>query len=613
MCGLVGQFTFAPSQSAASERETLRALTARGTRRGPDGEGFWSDEAHCTLGFRRLAIVDLSGAAAQPMSTPDGRHTLVYNGMLYNFVELRRELSAAGVSFRSNGDSEVVLNALALWGAAALQRFNGMFALACYDRVERRLLLARDHAGMKPLFLLRSPRGVVFASQFDQILAHPWARGRGLSRDGMGLYLRLGYIPAPWAAVEGAAAVEAGTWVEFGSAGERLGRFFELPLWRQPDLRGEDADEAVSEALHGAVKRHLRADVPVGAFLSGGIDSPLVAALASEEATEPLPAFTIGTAGDVHDESADAARYARALGAVHHVEQLTADGAFAMLDDVVGACSEPLGDYSIFPTLAVARLARRHVGVALTGDGGDEMFCGYTGRFAAILGKLSAADNGSGASWNWQRLIAVAANDRHWPHSIGDLHRMSHCNGSDLWWRRAFPQLPEWPDEFRLFEFSGTDPDRTAQWLRWNEYSGYLCSLLAKVDRGSMYHSLEVRMPLLDREVISTALRIDWRTCLDPARRIGKLPLRRLLARRVPGVTLAKHGFTVALGDWLRGPLQPVLVQELRGRVALAGLALDPAVVGECIDRHLAGGDETFKLWKLLSLALWERRYWARA
>jgi asparagine synthase (glutamine-hydrolysing) len=613
MCGLVGHFTFAPAQGAAAQRELVRSLARLGARRGPDGEGLWSDGAHCTLGFRRLAIVDRSSAAEQPMSTADGRHTLVCNGMLYNFRELRRELVAAGVCLRSSGDAEVVLNALAHWGTAALERFNGMFALAFYDRAERRLLLARDHAGMKPLFLLRSPHGVVFASQFDQILAHPWAHGRGLSRDGVGLYLRLGYIPAPFAAVDGASAVEAGTWIELDCGGERRGRFFELPQWHEPDLRGGEADEAVDEALAAAVKRHLVADVPIGAFLSGGVDSPLVAAMASRYGARPLPLFTIGTAGDVHDESADAARYAGALAATHHVEQLTAEDAAAMVEDVVSACAEPLADYSIFPTLAVARLARRHVGVALAGDGGDELFWGYAGRFGALLERLIAAGAPSERAWSLRRLLAVAADDPRWPRGIGDVLRIAHGHGAEPWLRRAVPDLPPWPRQLRLFEFADTDPDRAAQWLRWNEYSGYLGSLLAKVDRGGMYHSLEVRMPLLDREVIATALRVDWRTCLDPARRLGKLPLRRLLARHVAGVTRPKRGFTVAMPDWLRGPLRPLLERELLGRQSIAGLALDPAVVRDCIDRHLGGEDETFKLWNLLNLALWERRYRATA
>jgi len=610
MCGLFGQLNFEHAPLAPEERDAAVRLTRLAARRGPDGEGFWSD-AHAALGFRRLAIFDPTASGDQPMRTPDGGAVLVYNGALYNYRELRRELEAAGVRFRSPGDAEVVLHALAHWGHAALTRFNGMFALAWYDARERRLLLARDHAGMKPLYLLRGARGFAFASQFDQIVRHPWSRGAALSPAALGLHLRLGYVPAPFALLERAEQVPAGSWLELRADGrERAGRFFDLPVFRPPDLAGAAADEAVEAAVRAAVRRHMLADVPVGVFLSGGVDSPLVAALAAEICGPGLVATTLGTGGDEHDESRQAAAHAREFGADHLVAHLTPAGALDLLDDVVAACKEPLADYSIFPTLFVSRAARARVKVALSGDGGDELFWGYTGRFGALLSRVDgAAPAAAAGGWSWQRVLEAGRGsaDPLWPSTLGDLHRWSHSHGLEPWLRRAFPELPEWPPSLTAFAFDEREPERVAQWLRWNEFQVYLQMLLQKVDRGSMHASLEVRCPLLDREVIEVALRVDWRSCLDPARGIGKLPLRRALAKRVSSQSGVKRGFTVPMDEWLRGPLRPRFEEEVLERDSLAGLALDRAALRRRFERHLERkGNHGWELWLLLGLARWQ-------
>jgi asparagine synthase (glutamine-hydrolysing) len=618
MCGLFGRLSYADAAAHAPEQAVERGLLALATRRGPDDEGFCSPGPGCVMGLLRLSILDVSAAARQPMCTADGRHALVYNGELYNFAALRTELEHKGVHFHSRGDTEVVLHALVAWGTAALARFEGMFALAFYDARAGRVLLARDHAGMKPLYYFLAPAGVVFASQYDQILEHPWSRDAGNAPEALGLYLRLGHIPAPYAVLRGSHQLAPGTWIEVDNRrGVRDGRFFEFPSERTPDLDGSEADEAVSAAVEAAVRRHLIADVPVGTFLSGGIDSPLVAATMRAIAPGPLRAFTLGTGGDEHDESADAAVYARAFEASHVIGELTPDRALALVDDVVSACAEPFADYSIFPTLCVSELARREVKVVLCGDGGDELFFGYAGRSGTLLHRLATALERAGGSraWDWMRLMESGRGqaDPRWPDTIGDIQRISHTRGAESWLRRVFPTLPPWPKDYRVFEFDSRDLDRTAQWLRWNEFVGYLPSLLQKVDRGSMFHSLEVRAPLLDRAVIDVATRLPWRACLDPQHRLGKLPLRRALARRCRYQTRAKRGFTVPMGAWLRGPLRALLQDTLTKRRAVAGLEVLTDAVRDMIDRHLAAtADLSWQLWLLLSLALWEDRYLRR-
>ena len=591
MCGIVGQISF----SGAQDREDLSPLIALMARRGPDDKGCWSDGQSVTLGLRRLAILDLSHSGHQPMITQNGRYAIVYNGEVYNFRELRQELAQEGVRFHSTGDTEVVLYALAHWGTDALRRFNGMFALGFYDSQSKRLLLARDHAGIKPLYYMITQRGLMFASQYDQILAHSWSRQLDISPDALALYFRLGYIPAPYALMRNTYMLEPSAWLEITvDRCVRRGRFFEFPMYQEPDLHGEEAYEAVNSAVSSAVRRARVSDVSVGTFLSGGIDSPLVTAKLQSVASGNVRAFTMGTKGDALDESADATGYAREIGVEHFVEQSTPDRAMNMLNDVVAACGEPFADYSIFPTMAVSRLARQHVKVILSGDGGDELFWGYAGRFATVLKNViefNRTDWRQGARRIVKAMLAVRGGK--WkpcsPKNIGDFYRLKRTHLSESWLPSIFPDCPQWPDGFSLFNYGDWELNRTAQWLRWNEFTGYLQAILLKVDRASMYHSLEVRVPLLDKEVIEVATRVDWRSCLDMDRTIGKLPLRHSLARHVRNQTWTKRGFTAPMGAWLRGPLRPVFEEAVLGPEDLLGLPVNRKATREMFDQHLSG------------------------
>lgn len=616
MCGIYGELRF-DGQSGRDEAIT-RASMALMSRRGPDDEGYWSDGKHCSLGFRRLSILDLSPAGHQPMLTADGRYALVFNGEVYNFRELRRELESQGVSFRSQGDTEVVLQSLARWGKGAFDRFNGMFALAFYDCREQRLLLARDHAGIKPLYYLANERCVVFGSQYDQILAHPESRDCSTNPQALSLYLQLSYIPAPYGLLEHTHMLEPGTWYEFGADGQqRYGRWFSFPEYIQPDLNGTEAFEAVDAAVTNAVRRQLVSDVPLGTFLSGGIDSPLVAAKMRGASTGIVQAFTIGTNGDSLDESQDAENYARQLGLKHILRQFRPAEALEMLDEVVEACSEPFADDSIFPTMLVSRLARERVTVMLSGDGGDELFWGYFGRFASVL-----EHSESFRRPRWMRMARRGAT--RWlglgqtPRSImmptiGDWYRAKHSRMFASWMTRLFPELPDWPSDFEMFKYAGWQADRTAQWMRWNEFVAHLTMVLLKVDRASMHHSLEVRVPLLDREVVEVALRVDWRSCLELQRGLGKIPLRQSLQRHVQQPTTSKRGFSIPMGDWLRGPLKKRLEEMLLGRKELVGVPFSQEAFESLYRQHRDGqGDWSGSLWVLFSLALWEEKHFAR-
>ena len=608
MCGICGELQI--GQGPARDAATIAHLSALMARRGPDDAGQWQDGGHAWLAFRRLAILDLSPAGHQPMLTPDGRYALVFNGEVYNFAALRRELEGHGLAFRSSGDTEVVLQALAHWGVAALDRLNGMFALGFYDRRERTLLLARDHAGIKPLYYLQDGRGVFFASQYDQIMRHPWAAGREVSAAGLGLTLRLGYIPAPYALLDGTHMLPPGSWLRVDGAGRvERGTYYRFPAYQTPDLRGAAANEAVAAAVAEAVRRQMVSDVPLGGFLSGGIDSPLVVAN-MRGGGRPVRAYTIGAPG-ADDESADAAAYARQLGVEHVLEQFTPDRALDWLETVIAACSEPLADHSVFPTLLVSQLARRDMTVMLSGDGGDELFWGYAERFGSVLRR--AADFRQphwqrSARWGARRFLNVGdghANLR--ARDIGDWYRQKHSRIPAEWLAAIFPDAPDWPRDFSLFDYDGWQADTTAQWLRWNEFAGHLSMVLLKVDRASMANSLEVRVPLLDREVLAVAARVDWRSCLDLESGLGKLPLRAALARHTPAQTATKRGFQIPMAAWLRGPLREVLADTFAGRHELLGLALRRPALVDMLEEHVSGrADLSRALWTLLSLALWQ-------
>lgn len=614
MCGIAGIYRFS-SGSDCHELSSIEQMVKLMARRGPDDQGIWSDGKHCSLGFRRLSILDLTPSGHQPMLTEDRRYSLVFNGELYNFRELRQEIESRGVRFRSTGDAEVVMYALAEWGTNALDRFNGMFALGFYDCRKKSLLLARDHAGIKPLYYLKCSDGVLFASQYDQLLGHSWSRDLSPNKTALAMYLRLGYIPAPYAYLQGTHMVEAGAWVEFRHDGsEQHGRYYKFPMNTEPDLYGEDAYRAVDEAVSAAVRRQLVSDVPVGVFLSGGIDSPLIAAKARQASGVPFKAFTIGIENSELDESSDARQYAHEIGVEHIIEYFAPEQAVGMLDDVVAACSEPFADYSIFPTMLVSEVARRQVKVVLSGDGGDELFWGYTGRFASVL---RIAQDFRLPNWiRFSRLllkktmgIGNASYQLRKP-NIGTWYRTKHHHMGEEMIRSIFPDAPSYPKDHQLFSYQGWEEDRTANWMRWNEYSGHLTKILLKVDRASMFNSLEVRVPLLDRVVIAVASRVDWKSCLDLNRGVGKLPLRHALGQSVTYQTQTKKGFSVPIGEWLRGPLRPIFEDAVLGSQDIAGLPINRTEARKVFDRHVdCSMPNAGTLWVILSLALWHNRH----
>lgn len=555
------------------------------------------------------------------MVSGDGQSVIVYNGEMYNYLELRRELSAKGVVFRSESDTEVVLEALNYWGIAALERFNGMFALGWYHRGRRELLLARDHAGIKPLYYLREPdtKRLVFASQFNCLLHTPWKKPDTIRPDVLALYLQIQHVPAPYGLFENTHQLEPGHYLLVRSDGSIETReWWSLPRSTTPDLSRSLVLDMLRDTLDDSVNRQRIANVPLGVFLSGGIDSPLVTALARAQTDSSLLAYTIGSPGWKQDETADASAYAHQLDVDFQLHVMNDQSAVQIVQAVAEAQTEPLGDFSIIPTLLVSQAARTRLTVALSGDGGDELFFGYERPFSLLrsgsdfrfpplvrkglygLGKYGVLPKRSEA--------VVADNPGVYYFGVN-----AHIGRKDF--ERLVPAAPDVPSDFSIYKF---DQYRglhdLAHFSRWAEYYGQLQRVLKKVDMASMYHSLEVRVPILDRKVIDLSLRIDPFDSMYNG--VRKAPLRDLLGRYVPPDTIPKQkrGFAVPLGDWLRGGLRPVVEDVLMGSDLYPSGWFDRRAVEAYCREHFEGiADHKWGVWTLMALQLWYRQHYVAA
>lgn len=468
--------------------------------------------------------------------------------------------------------------------------------------------------GIKPLYYLEHAAGLVFGSQYDQLTAHPACDRSAIDHSVVGLYLRLAYMPAPYGVLQGTRQLLPGHYLTFGvDQPLQVRSFYEWPRTFER-LRGEAATEAVDAAVRNAVARQLVSDAPLGAFLSGGVDSPLVAAVARESTGKPVPAFTIGSDDPRFDESGAARAYAVQLDLQHTVRTFTEQDALALIDDVASAYGEPFADYSALPSLMLSSVARESVKVALSGDGGDELFWGYP-RFAKVLG--ARRHFAHPRALRIGRYAAAKAFGTARPPrgivfpTVGDWHFDAHSALRDEQFRRAAPSLLAIPSDFHLYDRSDVrDADDLAQWLRWNEVVGHLQMVLLKVDRASMYHGLEVRVPLLDLEVVACAARVAPEECVADG--VGKQPLRRALARRVhkESIPIPKRGFSVPMGSWLRRELRQVVEALLLERDPFPAGCFDRRALRAIYGEHLEERrDHTRGLWSLLAMQLWADRH----
>jgi asparagine synthase (glutamine-hydrolysing) len=613
MCGLAGYL----GRSAASD-DVLQRMTRALEHRGPDDEGYYRD-GPLALGFRRLSIIDVAGSP-QPMRTPDGDLACVFNGEIYNFAALRRELQARGHVFRTNGDTETLLYAYREYGERMLEHLQGMFAFALWDRRAQRLLIARDHLGVKPLYYHWDGATLVFGSELKALLPHP-ALGRELDLDALGLYLERQFIPSPATVYRNVRKLEPGHRLLVEGGKLSIERYW-LPDYSQKLELGEDEALARLEAeLRRSVQSMLVADVPLGSFLSGGVDSSLVSALMVDIAKRPIDTFTLGFRGETAvSEHTHAERVSRHIGSTNHVLMLDPADLLSAIDGWVEAFDEPFADPAALPTMCLARLTRKHVTVVLTGEGADEVFSGYGNYRKRVKEELITGPLGGRTSPLRFLLRALPARARK--------DRLLKAIGEPL--GRRYVTIPMVFDPALRTELY-SERFRAAQRTSMADYAErffHECNsahyidklmyidarlwlpddLLTKVDRATMAHSLEARVPYLDHRFFEFCARLD--PALKQRGRTGKYLLKKLALKLLPPeiVERPKQGFFPPLTEWFAGALKGEThsaMERLNGR----GLFRQGALQGLLAEHYSGKRSHSGRLWALLVLERWFQRY----
>ncbi|MFO7985702.1 MAG: asparagine synthase (glutamine-hydrolyzing) [Desulfatiglandaceae bacterium] len=639
MCGIVG---FKSNQHGVRLRESLPKATSRLIHRGPDDTDLFFDPAYGVgLGHRRLSVIDLSEAGRQPMDTEDGRVHIVYNGEIYNFKEIRQTLAGQGHRFRTETDTEVILKAYGQWGMDCLTRFVGMFAFALWDRRLGRLFLARDRIGIKPLYYHYKAGTFLFASELKSLMAFK-DFPRDIDPEAVPLFLHYQYIPGPRTIFRNTFKLLPGHFLVHDGENLRTHAYWTLPPMDEADVESSEADvlDALDRILGHAVSSRLISDVPLGALLSGGIDSSMVAALMQKASHRPVRTFSIGFREPGYDEAPWAAKVAAHLGTDHTAFYVTARDALEVIPRLPEIYDEPFADASAVPTCLVSKLARTRVTVALSGDGGDEQFAGYIRYWSArsmvtafqrlpepVRSSLGLVLRKIPVSWvetcylpwrdmlpqrfrvanfgeKWQKLVNLMFFG-----SLEELYRMTICLwsesevqsllGRDLapsQYEGAFAETRGWPILSRL--------------MRVDQRTYLPDAMLTKVDRASMAFSLEIRVPLLDHRVLEFTARIP--DSLKYRRGKSKYLLRKLLARYVPETLFErpKMGFGMPIDSWFRGEMKELLLDYLSAeRLKKEGL-FHPEAVEQKIKAHLGRKtNHQYRLWALLMWEMWRERW----
>jgi len=622
MCGIAGKFNFDAARPI--DRERLTAMTSAIAHRGPDADGFHVG-AGIGLGHRRLSIIDLS-TGDQPLANEDGTVWVIFNGEIYNFAEVRADLEARGHRFRTHADTEVIVHGYEQWGDRAVDRFRGMFAFALWDEPRRRLLLVRDRLGVKPLYYCALPTGVIFGSEIKALLEDPDVP-RDWSAEALDAYLTLQYVPSPQTMYRSVCKLPAAHLLVAERGAVAVRRYWDLPFTGDGDpAREQDYLDRLDALVTESVRLRLVSDVPLGAFLSGGIDSStVVASMAETCGPDRVITTSVGFDEGAFNELEHARVVARHLGVTQH-EQIVRPDIADLLPTLAWHLDEPFADSSAVPTYYVSRAARQHVTVALSGDGGDELWAGYA-RHRVEQWELTAREwlgaAGGRLAGRLARSLPLAMKGarslRHLALSPAEACAHKHAYGlfergtRESLYSHAFAHEVRDADPFAGFRAAydacgSRDPLDRALYVDVRTY--LVDDILTKVDKMSMAVSLESREPLLDHVLLEFAATVPAALKLKNGR--GKHLLRRLLERRVPTaiVDRPKQGFAAPIGEWLRGPLAPMVDDLLLdGRMRERGVFADRAVAAMWREHRSGSRDHRHRLWSLVMLELWFRQF----
>ncbi len=612
MCGIFGEFL--PNFKLTPKDEFIK-LNNLATKRGPDSDGYWSDERMCTLGFRRLAIIDLSDTANQPMHSHKNDWVIIFNGEIYNHLELREQLPKSKYNFKSHSDTETILCCIEEYGfERAIEKLDGMFGIAAFHIPSDKLYLARDFAGIKPVFYGFKNNNLVFASQYDQVALHPLIKGASYNNEVLKTYLNWHYVPAPLGLHEGTHQLRPGEIIVFDKGGMVSKKiYWEFPNHIESSVTNErEALDIINDSLKQAVADEMLSDVPLGAFLSGGIDSPLIVNYARKKSSSTLKTFSIGSDSKKHDESEDARYYAEKFKTEFLLDMMDSDKAAFYLENVMQGIKEPLADFSVIPTWLVCNHARKQVTVSLSGDGGDELFYGYE-RFWSLLKnrKFSFIPKG-------MRYIAYAAdkvisknkyiNSNFLFNKMGEAHAHLHSRFHTTDINNIFPEL-ENTNTSPLFDAynyidSGSEKDMLLKMAK-AEFYGMMQKTLAKVDRMSMENSLEVRVPFLKKSFIEKALTIDpYLSCKDQKKKEILKTLLRSKTGHTPNDKF-KRGFSVPLDKWLREQLKQPVYDTLLSDSFITTFDIDKEKLQNILNVHKSKkADMKWPIFTLYALAI---------
>lgn len=622
MCGICGILDLdAPAQS-----EVVRAMASQLTHRGPDADGFFF-KGPVGLGFRRLSIIDLN-TGHQPMTNETGSIQVVFNGEIYNFRQLRRSLEAKGHTFQTQSDTETIVHAYEEHGERCVDHFRGMFAIAVWDAERRRLFLARDRLGKKPLYYYKDDHRFVFASELKALLRCPQVP-RQVNPAAVEHYLRDGYIAAPGSILNNVFKLPPAHWLTFDleTRGMRVCSYWTPQYSPKSAASFEDTAAELRQLLSEAVKLRLISDVPLGGLLSGGVDSSIVVGLMAEHSSRPVKTFSIGFEEDGFNELPYAREVARRFGTEHH-ELIVRPQAVEVLPDLVWHLDEPMADASALPSYYVAQMARRHVTVVLNGDGGDESFAGYNTHGAVMAYQRYQSIPG----WARRGLIEVLL--KAVPSGLSTDHPLSRArrlvaqstqsleNQYSRWMTLCLAETRNalYSDNFakllrsQVFERNGHNDHHqlgSLDWMLRSDTLNYLPGdLLVKMDRMTMAHSLEARSPLLDQEVVQFAATLP--EAYKRKGRLGKRILKAAFRNFLPPTLLGrpKHGFSVPVDRWLRNGLKSMAADIVLGRCARERGLFSPATVLSLWNEHQEGRqNHGHQLWALMVMELWQRQF----
>ena len=623
MCGLSGFVDLTGATRDAGH--VLRRMNRRLAHRGPDAEGYFQ-QGPAYLGHRRLSVIDIA-ASIQPMSTTDNRHTIVFNGEVYNFRALRQELEAAGRRFRTAGDTEVTLQAIAHWNDDALAKLQGMFAFAAWDAETQTLFAARDHLGVKPFHYFWDGKLFAFASELKALLEHPGV-SKAIDLDALGLYLECQYIPAPLTIYKHIRKLPAGHALRLAGSELKIWQYWNVDYRTKPAWDEAESLSRLEAELRRSVESMLVADVPLGAFLSGGVDSSIVSAMMTDITGKPIDTFNLGfqhsdksfdTSQSEHEQAANVAQH---IGSRHHALMVSPDDVLGAFDNWVDVFDEPFGDQAALPTMLLSRLTRRHVTVALTGEGADELFSGYANyakrvkeeRITALLGHeyspLRALVPHMPALWQKDRIVKA----------MGLPQSQRYATIPNLFDRSTHPAL--FSDAF-LAQQKTHIADYAAAFFAQCNSASYLekimnvdmrlwlpDDLLTKVDRATMAHSLEARVPYLDHKFVEFVAQLN--PALKQNGKTTKYLLKKLAEKYLPHdiIYRPKQGFVMPLTQWLEGGLKPRMEHAL-GPDGLdkRGLFRDGALQRVLREHRTRRRNHAGRLWALTVLELWFEKY----